>query len=390
MAYGILDRSQPMSGYLTGRKLAMAEDQNQMAQMQGVLGIQGALQQQQDRQRAVAADRELSAMLTQMPEIQSNPVLLAQAKTAPRTVLPMVMPKQPKWQATEIRQPDGQLKKGYVDINSPNPESTFRPLGVEPVKKEHVYGQFVNPYTQDAPVNNPNAAFNAGPGGTSVPNPVVQKYELGKARTGATNISVNTERSFLGDLSKEVGGQVARATEQAKAAAGTLGTVTQIRQALDSGRVVSGPGTTPIVVLNQIGEVIGVNGADATERLNNTRKAIQGLAQLELDAAQQMKGQGQITEAERAIIRRAASGDIDGMTNTELRTLMDSLDRTARYKIRMNQKNVDRLKTNPNAAPIVQFMEVVEPEEYQPRRRASDSQPEQPVLKYNPRTGRIE
>jgi len=44
---GILDRSQPMSGYLTGRKLAMAEEQNQMAQMQGILAIQGALENQQ-------------------------------------------------------------------------------------------------------------------------------------------------------------------------------------------------------------------------------------------------------------------------------------------------------------------------------------------------------
>ena len=93
MAYGILDRSQPMSGYLTGRKLAMAEDQNQMAQMQGILGIQGALQQQQDRQRAIADQERLRSMLMQSPEVQNNPALMAAAQANPGAVLPYLLPK---------------------------------------------------------------------------------------------------------------------------------------------------------------------------------------------------------------------------------------------------------------------------------------------------------
>lgn len=87
-----------------------------------------------------------------------------------------------------------------------------------------------------------------------------------------------------------------------------------------------------------------------------------------------MKGQGQITESERSIIRRAASGDIDSMTTSELRTLTDTLDKVARSKIRANQQNVQRLQTNPNAAPVVPFMQVEEPPQYQSPNRGPVNQ----------------
>lgn len=187
---------------------------------------------------------------------------------------------------------------------------------------------------------------------------------------GATRVnvpvSVNTEKQFFGQVADQVGKNVADTLAGAQGAAGTLRTVGQIRQALDSGKVMAGPGTSARVVMSQVGQVLGVGGKDATEVLANTRSAIQGLAQLELDAAQQMKGQGQITEAERAIIRRAAAGDIDKMTAAELRVLTDTLDKTARWKITANQRNVDQLSQQPGAGPVVPFMQVPMPPAYQP------------------------
>lgn len=83
-------------------------------------------------------------------------------------------------------------------------------------------------------------------------------------------------------------------------------------------------------------------------------------AQLELDAAAQMKGQGQITENERDIIRRAASGDIS-MTLPELKTLTASLEKTARYRIERHNANVQPLLANPNAAALAPFLTVPAP-----------------------------
>jgi len=195
------------------------------------------------------------------------------------------------------------------------------------------------------------------------------KARIGKQTTHAPaasmNVAVSTEKQFLGQVGEKLGGAVATATEHAKAAVSTLNTVGQIREALDSGKVVAGPGTTPQMVLMQIGEKFAP-GASPDERLTKTRSAIQGLAQLELDAAQQMKGQGQITEAEREIIRRASAGEIDKLTVPELRVLTNTLDKTARFKIRANAANVQRLRANPSAASMVEFMNVDEPPAYKP------------------------
>ena len=211
----------------------------------------------------------------------------------------------------------------------------------------------------------PNKPFSVGPDGKIIPNAPFQNYELTKAATGApktqVNVPVNTEKTFFGNVAEGMGKEVVQGTSQARAALGTLNTIGQITDALDSGKVIAGPGTTARVFLGQLGQVLGTSGRDATETLTNTRATIQGLAQLELDAAQQMKGQGQITEAERGIIRRAASGDIDGMTAIELRTLTSALDKTARFKIRQNAANVEKLRKNPASASILPFIEVQEP-----------------------------
>lgn len=181
----------------------------------------------------------------------------------------------------------------------------------------------------------------------------------------ATQVNVNTEKPLLNEIAGGLGKSITTAKEGATAALGTINTVNRLMDALDSGKVMAGPTTTFRQTGLQIGSLLGVAGKDAQEKMLNTRQAIQSLAQLELDAAQQMKGQGQITEAERAIIRRAASGDIDGMTTGELRLLGGVLDRTARFKIRGYNQQAAPLKSMPNAAPLAPFLDVAEPEQRQ-------------------------
>jgi hypothetical protein len=265
---------------------------------------------------------------------------------------------------------------GKVDPKDYTPESVraFAAAGgkdfslLQPrTKMENVNGVFVNPYNV-APgtvLPDPNKPFGFNPQGGIVPNTQYQQYELGKARAGATNVSVNTEKSFLSNIGEGFGKGITDAKTQAQAALNTINTVNRLNDALDSGKVLAGPGTTFRQFGLQVGQTLGINGKDAKEQLLNTRQAVQSLAQLELDAAQQMKGQGQITEAERAIIRRAASGDIDGMTPPELRLLSGVLDKTARFKIRNYNQQVAPVKNMPNAAPLAPFLDVQEPPQRQ-------------------------
>lgn len=188
-----------------------------------------------------------------------------------------------------------------------------------------------------------------------------EQWDTARKRAGATNVNVNTEKSMLNEIAGGLGKGITDAKGSAQAALGTIGTVNRLMDALDSGKVMAGPGTTFRQYGLQVGNMLGVGGKDAQEKMLNTRQAIQSLAQLELDAAQQMKGQGQITEAERSIIRRAASGDVDSMTAPELRLLGGVLDRTARSKIQSYNQQVKPLASNPNAAALAPFLNVQEP-----------------------------
>jgi len=260
--------------------------------------------------------------------------------------------------------------KDYTPESVAVAEKSGRQSDLVPARKMEVGpgGQVYDPYraVPGQVFNDPNKPFGIGQGGTVAPNLPFQGYEIGKAKAGATNVQVNTEKNLFGDMAGAVGKDIAGQSSQARAAVQTINTVSQIRDALASGKVIAGPGTTARQFLGQVGQVMGIAGKDATEQLVETRKAVQGLAQLELDAAQQMKGQGQITEAERVIIRRAASGDIDNMSIPELNSLMSVMDKTARYKIGANQRNVELLKKQSGTGALPQFMDVPMPEAYKP------------------------
>lgn len=232
-------------------------------------------------------------------------------------------------------------------------------------------GQVWNPW-ETAPgtvMPDPNKPFSVGANGP-VPNILYQNYELKKAEKGASkttnNIAVNTEKNMFGQVADVVGKDIGTTFGQAKGAVGTINTVNQIRDSISTGNVNVGPGATAQQFLGQVGVKLGLGGKDEAERLNNTRKTIQGLAQLELDGASQLKGQGQITEGERDIVRRAASGEIDKLSLGEMRTLMDVIEKSARAKIAAHSDNMARMSKNKNAAPVVEYMGVEMPPAYKP------------------------
>lgn len=235
-------------------------------------------------------------------------------------------------------------------------------------KREFVNGQAVDPFA--APIGTvipkqlaPDSIVTVGPDGRLIPNaPVVDaKGRVAAAGKPVTNVSVNTAtKPMLTEIGKGVGEQITNDFAGARSAAGTLNNVSQIRQGL--GSAILGPGANVRIKLAQVGEVLGINGKDATEQLQNTRNVMQGLARQELAAAGQMKGQGQITESERAILRKAESGQIDELTAPELRTLLGALERTAKYRMSLHNQNLERLKKDPAAAGVVDYMRVDAPD----------------------------
>ena len=236
------------------------------------------------------------------------------------------------------------------------------------LKLEFVEGIGVDPSdpnNANRAIPNPNKPFQMDAQGNILPNKAYQNYEISKAAAGAArtsnNISVNTEKSFLNEIAKGVGGQVDASLAGARGGQSTINTLNNLDAALGSGKVMAGPLTAPAQVMMQIGTQLGLGGKSSKETLDNTRAAMQAMAQLELDAASQMKGQGQITESERAILRKAASGDIS-MSIGEIKTLSRVARKTAENRIRQHNQNVAPLLNNPNAGALAPFLTVPQPE----------------------------
>ena len=238
-------------------------------------------------------------------------------------------------------------------------------------------GVYRDPYNipPNTVVNDPNKPFSAPttPGGGPVPNTVFQDYEKARQTAGAPNVSVNTaDNPFLRGLGEASAKAFETGATQARGALDTINTVHQIRGALDTSGLQLGPGTSVQMLFNRIGEKFVGATADEKTRMAKGREIVQGLAQLELDAAKQMKGQGTITESEREIIRRAGSGDIDKVSNSEMNSLMTALEKVSRNKIKAHTGQLDGLRKQKNISPMVLApFDIKMPPEYAPPGNAS-------------------
>ena len=160
-----------------------------------------------------------------------------------------------------------------------------------------------------------------------------------------TNINMGTNK--LGEqVGRLAGDQLNTSYNAANGALSTKNSISLIKPILESeDAVFAGPLSGARTYVNRLGSVLGVEGATDQERLNNTVNAMRTLAQFELQAAEAMRGQGQITENERALIRRTAAGELDKMTQQEVVTLLNALEKTADYKIDQHNLRLEHFKS---------------------------------------------
>lgn len=159
----------------------------------------------------------------------------------------------------------------------------------------------------------------------------IRAESLKGKKAGATNVNVN-DKSFFSGLASGGGDILKGKQAKADAARGTISTIQQTLPLLEDG-VFSGPFAKEEILINRIADKLGLGGKDTAEKLGNTVKAVQNTAKLQLDAATAMKGQGQISDAERALIGKASGGDLEKMTASEVKELMIAMDKVARYQI---------------------------------------------------------
>ena len=144
-----------------------------------------------------------------------------------------------------------------------------------------------------------------------------------------TTVNIPGQNDFLKGVGNLGSDRFGVEMTQAISANDTLRNIDTIAPALD--KAILGPGADYRTVLTRVGVALGVGGKDDQERLNNTRQVVQGLAKSELDSAATMKGQGPLTDSERAIIRRMSAGE-QNMTPDELRVGMGAIQKNALYR----------------------------------------------------------
>lgn len=175
-----------------------------------------------------------------------------------------------------------------------------------------------------------------------------QEQDISARRAGAPIVNVKYGQTFGTELAKNQAAVLDESARSAQGAVSTLDTVTQIEPLV--AQAFTGPGATVQTVLAQVGEKLGVGGQNRQQVLQNTANLIKGAAQLELDAAAKMRGQGQITENERAILRKAESFDPTSATAAEINAILATLRQRAQKRITSHNQYLDRfIQTQPEA-----------------------------------------
>lgn len=172
-----------------------------------------------------------------------------------------------------------------------------------------------------------------------------------------TNVTVNTGKKFGETLATDLAGQVSQSADAARGAVDTLTTAKQIEAALASGKVMTGPGTTGVLFMQQV-----LNQPSTEEGRAKTREVIQGLAQMTLNSRKTIKGQGQISDFEGKLLERAASGDIDRLTVPEIKTLVDVAKRNANGVLNQHKTFLGNLRGDPETAGLAKYYEVQMPD----------------------------
>jgi len=183
----------------------------------------------------------------------------------------------------------------------------------------------------------------------------------GVEKTPRTTVNVSpADKKFSEQFGAATAGAVESTFNKAQSAQNTLSTIATIKPLIKDS-VFSGPLSTSEATISRLGEKFGITSGTTQEKLNRTTQAMQGLAQLELQAADAMKGQGAITDFERALIGRAAGGDLAKLTQKEVLGLLGALEKVSQKKISTHKTNLERLRKRPDTAGLADFYELETP-----------------------------
>ena len=178
-------------------------------------------------------------------------------------------------------------------------------------------------------------------------------YEQQLKRAGASNVSVSMDKG----IAAQVGPMMKEGQLQATSAVKGIDAANQVINALDTNKLFTGPLANQKLSIAQLSTTFGGASGDLTQKINNTRAAIQGLAEITLQGRQEMHGQGAITESEGKLAERAKSGDIS-LTPGELKQLANAAKRAGEFTYNNYQTKLQIMAKDPATAQMAPYFAV--------------------------------
>jgi hypothetical protein len=172
----------------------------------------------------------------------------------------------------------------------------------------------------------------------------------------ATNIKIDNK---LGEgLAKEVGPMIADSAQRALGAHQQISNADTVIRAVDSNKIYAGPGANVRLKGAQIGQMLGIGGADSAETVSNTRAVIQGLARATVAARSALKGQGQVSDFEGKLLAKAESGEIEDMTPKEIKYIAQKNKEYGTKLIEQHGQLIKKARSNPATAGVADFFDI--------------------------------
>ena len=195
-------------------------------------------------------------------------------------------------------------------------------------------------------------------------------YEQQLKRAGASNVSVSMDKG----IAAQVGPMMKEGQLQATSAVKGIDAANQVINALDTNKLFTGPLANQKLSIAQLSTTFGGASGDLTQKINNTRAAIQGLAEITLQGRQEMHGQGAITESEGKLAERAKSGDIS-LTPGELKQLANAAKRAGEFTYNNYQTKLQIMAKDPATAQMAPYFAVNQMPARQAPQQAQQIQP---------------
>jgi hypothetical protein len=223
---------------------------------------------------------------------------------------------------------------GYVD----------RPLSATPYEKEPELNRSVTLAIKAAGID---------PESTEGKN--MYRNLIAKQTSHPLGTNVKIENKMGEGVAAQIGPMMKDSLDVATGAVKQVDAAKRVIGAIDAGKIIAGPFAGGRVTLAQMGQALGVGGADAKEQLANTRQVIRGLAEMTLQGRSQMKGQGAITESEGLLAERANSGKIEDLTIPEIKQLALAIDRAARFAYAEHERKYQEMLKNPTTSSLATY-----------------------------------